>query len=172
MQKPLKVVIAASFTTLLLVCAPEGVSASSLGGKCTKAGSLGGTATKPLICKKVGGRLIWQSISTGKSPSTSASSPKETVSQSNARRSAQGYLKVMAFSRTGLIKQLEFEGYSTADATYGTDSQNADWNAQAAKMAKTYLSTMPFSRSGLIDQLVFEGFSQAQAEFGVSANGL
>jgi hypothetical protein len=94
------------------------------------------------------------------------------MGQSNARKSAQNYLKVMAFSRSGLIKQLEFEGYTTADATYGTDAQNADWNAQAAKMAKSYLNTMPFSRSGLIDQLIFEGFSQTQAEFGVNASGL
>ncbi len=78
----------------------------------------------------------------------------------------------MAFSRTSLIKQLEFENYSTADATYGADAQNADWNAQAAKSAKAYLKLMPFSRTSLIDQLVFEGYTQAQAEYGVSTTGL
>lgn len=94
------------------------------------------------------------------------------ASQCNAFRSAADYLRLMAFSRSGLIRQLEFEGYSTADATYGVDAQNADWNAQATKSAKSYLDLMPFSRSGLIAQLEFEGFTRAQATFGVAANGL
>lgn len=78
----------------------------------------------------------------------------------------------MAFSRSGLIEQLEFEGYSLSDATYGTDAQKADWNLQASKSAKLYLKTMPFSRSGLIEQLIFDGFSQSQAEYGVKSVGL
>jgi hypothetical protein len=78
----------------------------------------------------------------------------------------------MAFSRSGLIEQLEYEGYSLADATYGVDGQMADWNAQAAKSAESYLEFMSFSRSGLIDQLMFEGYSQAEAEYGVSTTGL
>lgn len=107
-------------------------------------------------------------------PSTpsQASCTSVIVSQCNALRSAADYLRVMAFSRSGLITQLEFEGFSRADATYGVDAQNADWNAQATKSAKSYLDLMAFSRSGLIAQLVFEGFTNAQATFGVNANGL
>jgi hypothetical protein len=78
----------------------------------------------------------------------------------------------MAFSRSGLISQLEFEGFSSSEATYGTDAQNADWNAQAAKKAASYLRTSAFSRSGLISQLEFEGFTRAQAEYGVNSVGL
>jgi hypothetical protein len=78
----------------------------------------------------------------------------------------------MPFSRTGLIGQLEYEGYSTADSTYGVDAQNADWNAQAAKTAASYLKFSSFSRIGLIDQLVYEGYTQAQAEYGVGTTGL
>jgi type IV secretory pathway VirB10-like protein len=96
----------------------------------------------------------------------------ETPSQRNAFRSAESYLSFMAFSRSGLIEQLEYEGYSLADATYGVDGQMADWNAQAAKSAESYLEFMSFSRSGLIDQLMFEGYSQAEAEYGVSTTGL
>ena len=143
------------------------VSASSAGQKCLKAGTLSGTKQAPLVCAKVGGKLIWQSSKKG-----ATTTVKETVSQSNAKKAAKNYLSFMAFSRTGLIKQLEFENYSTADATYGVDAQNADWNAQAAKSAKAYLKLMPFSRTSLIDQLVFEGFTQAQAEYGVSTTGL
>ncbi|XKG11107.1 Ltp family lipoprotein [Sutcliffiella horikoshii] len=34
---------------------------------------------------------------------------------------AQDYLDYTAFSRSGLIQQLEFEGFSNADATYAVD---------------------------------------------------
>ncbi|WP_405160654.1 Ltp family lipoprotein [Nocardia sp. NBC_01499] len=90
-------------------------------------------------------------------------------SQGNAIRSAQQYLDYSAFSRSGLIHQLEYEGFSTADATFAVDSLNVDWNEQAAKSAKQYLEYTSFSRSGLIDQLVYEGFTRAQAEYGVNA---
>ena len=65
----------------------------------------------------------------------------------------------MAFSRTGLIKQLEYEGFSAKDATYGVDASGSNWAKQAAIKAKEYLDTMAFSRSGLIDQLEYEGFT-------------
>ena len=94
----------------------------------------------------------------------------ETVSQSNARKKGASYLKSSSFSRTGLIGQLEFEGFSHADATYGTDAQNADWNAQAVLKGASYLKSSSFSRSGLVAQLVYEGFTDAQAEYGVSGN--
>ena len=109
--------------------------------------------------------------STTDAPTTDAPVPSETIGQENARESAQNYLNAMSFSRSGLIDQLVFEGFSQADAEYGTDSMKVDWNEQAALSAQSYLDTMSFSRSGLIDQLVFEGFSQAEAEYGVNAVG-
>lgn len=98
--------------------------------------------------------------------------PVETVSQSNASESAESYLAYSGFSRSGLIEQLEYEGYSNEDATYGVDAQNADWNEQATRSAKSYLDYSSFSRSGLIDQLMYEGYSQSEAEYGATANGL
>jgi hypothetical protein len=71
-----------------------------------------------------------------------------------------------AFSHDGLIGQLEFEGYSTEDATYGADNCGADWNEQAVKKAGQYLSHTSMSRSGLIGQLEFEGFTHEQAAYG------
>ena len=82
------------------------------------------------------------------------------------------YLDLSAFSRTGLIKQLKFEGYSEKDAIYGVDAQKANWNKQAAASAQNYLDMSSFSRQGLIDQLKFEGFTEEQAVFGVNQNGL
>ena len=96
----------------------------------------------------------------------------ESVSQNNARESALSYVNYSAFSRTGLIRQLEYEGFSRSDATYGTDALNADWNEQAALSAQSYLDYSSFSRSGLIDQLIYEGFTKSQATYGVNAVGL
>ena len=96
----------------------------------------------------------------------------ETVSQRNARLKAAQYLQFTAFSRSGLIEQLEFEGFTTPDATYGTDAQRANWMAQAARKAKQYVDVMPFSRAGLITQLEFEGFTSAEAAYGATQVGL
>lgn len=98
--------------------------------------------------------------------------PVSTASQRNAVRSAKGYLDYSAFSRQGLIEQLEYEGFSTADATLAVDSIAVDWNVQAAKAAKAYLDYSGFSRSGLIDQLEYEGYTPAQAAYGATAAGL
>jgi hypothetical protein len=98
--------------------------------------------------------------------------PEETVAQRNAVRAAENYLNYTAFSRDGLIQQLEFEGYETADAEYAVDAIEADWMEQAAKKAEDYLNYTSFSRSGLIEQLEFEGFTREQAEHGADAVGL
>jgi hypothetical protein len=90
-----------------------------------------------------------------------------TSGQENALRAAANYLDVMPFSRQGLINQLEFEDYTTADATFAVDHVSVDWNEQAVKAAKNYLDIMPFSRQGLIDQLVFEHYTYEQASYGV-----
>lgn len=95
-----------------------------------------------------------------------------TISQRNALRKAADYLEYTAFSRTGLIGQLEYEKYSTEDATWAVDRVKVDWNEQAAKKAKDYLEYTSFSRAGLIDQLLYEGYTPEQAEYGVSQTGL
>ena len=96
----------------------------------------------------------------------------ETVAQKNARNSAESYLSFSAFSYNGLIEQLEYEGYTTEEATYAADNCGADWNEQAAKSAESYLDMMSFSRQGLIEQLEYEGFTREQAEYGATQNGL
>ena len=76
-----------------------------------------------------------------------------------------------AFSYSSLIKQLEYEGFSSDEASFAADSCGADWNEQAAKKAQDYLNYSSFSRSSLIKQLEYEGFTKEQAEYGVSAVG-
>ena len=107
-----------------------------------------------------------------KTEKAKSDAPKETAAQENARESAETYLDVSAFSRQGLIDQLEFEDYSTEDATYAVDKIAPDFNEQAAKSAEAYLDLSGFSRQSLIDQLVFEGYTDEQAAYGADSAGL
>lgn len=105
--------------------------------------------------------------------STPAPPPDNTTAgQKNALRAAESYLQTMAFSRAGLIKQLEFSKYSTEDATYAVDHVKVDWTEQAARSAKSYLESQPFSHDGLVKQLEFSGFTPDEAEQGTAAAGL
>lgn len=98
--------------------------------------------------------------------------PQGSLAKKNAVSTATNYLSFSPFSRSGLIQQLEYEQFSTEDATAAVDSLDTDWNEQAAKSAKNYLDMTSFSRGGLIDQLTYEGYTPAQAEYGVSQTGL
>lgn len=94
--------------------------------------------------------------------------PDVPASVRNAIRSAESYLSVSSFSREKLIDQLEFEGYTSEEATAAVDSLNVDYNAEAAESAAQYLEVSSFSRSGLVNQLEFEGYTPEQAEYGVA----
>jgi hypothetical protein len=98
--------------------------------------------------------------------------PDLTVGQENAREKAADYLDYSSFSRSGLVNQLEYEGFSTSDATGAVDSLDVDWNEQAAQKAQAYLDYSSFSRSGLINQLEYDGFTAEQAEYGADQAGL
>jgi hypothetical protein len=105
-------------------------------------------------------------------PTASAPDGSVTVSQQQAAKSAEHYLKYQSFSRSGLVSQLLYEGFSAEDAEYGVSVVTVDWNEQAAKSAAHYLKYQSFSASGLTDQLVYEGFTAEQAAYGVSTTGL
>ena len=96
-------------------------------------------------------------------------SPAAAVSWGDqATQSAREYLASQAFSRSGLIHQLEYEGFSEAEATRGVDAVHANWYVQAVRDAREYLASQSFSRSGLIRQLRYEGFTLRQATYGVN----
>lgn len=94
-----------------------------------------------------------------------------SLGEKNALAKAKEYLELMAFSKSGLKEQLEFEGFSSEEAAYGVKHCGANWNDQAARKADEYLDTMSFSKDGLIEQLKFDGFTDEQAESGVKAAG-
>ncbi|WBA17460.1 MULTISPECIES: Ltp family lipoprotein [Salinivibrio] len=95
-----------------------------------------------------------------------------TGAQKNAVRSAEQYLSIQGFSRSGLIRQLSSDygdGYSREDATTAVDSLNVDWRRQAERSAKQYLSIQGFSCRDLIRQLSSDagnGYTQSQATYG------
>lgn len=101
------------------------------------------------------------------SQESTVQTPSATRGEMNALDTAKSYLRVSAFSYSGLIDQLEYEGYSHSEAVYGADHCGADWYDQAAKCAAQYLDVMSFSRQGLIEQLEYEGFTYDQAVHGV-----
>lgn len=105
-------------------------------------------------------------------PASEPEAPALTVSQKQAVKKATQYLAYTAFSRSGLIEQLEYEGFSNDDARFAVDNIEVDWMEQAAKKAEDYLNYSSFSRASLIDQLEFEGFTREQAEHGADAVGL
>ena len=59
---------------------------------------------------------------TDTTPQTGTSTSNPTASQSNAVKKAKEYLNVKAFSHDGLVGQLEYGGFSRADAVYGADN--------------------------------------------------
>lgn len=64
------------------------------------------------------------------------STPELSLSQQNAIDTARDYLDYTGFSRSGLIDQLEYEDYSTEDATFAVDYLDVDWNEQAVIVAE------------------------------------
>ncbi len=121
-------------------------------------------------------QLTPQSSSTvqAEKPTESQTPPVQdtaTTGERNALKKAQSYLDFSAFSRDGLIGQLEYEGFSNSEATYGADNVGADWNEQAVKSAQDYLEYSAFSYTGLIDQLEYEKFTHEQAVYGADNCG-
>ena len=90
---------------------------------------------------------------------------------------AKGYLSFEAFSRLGLIAQLDSpdgDGYSVHNATVAVNSMRVNWNAQAVKAAKGYIAMEAFSCSDLIQQLDSpdgDQFTVAQATYGADHSG-
>ena len=132
----------------------------------------------------VGGQILFDCINSPQLPSpssqqSSAQAPSPapvstddmTMGQKNAVKSAESYLKYSSFSRQGLIKQLEYEGFSHDDAVFAVDHITVDWNEQAVKSAESYLKYSSFSRQGLIKQLEYEGFTHDQAEYAAQQVG-
>lgn len=123
----------------------------------------------PISVKVTGSKAGYTTASRTSAATTNVQA--QTTAREQAVQKAKSYLDFMAFSRSGLIEQLEYDGFSTDDATYAADAIGADWRAQAVRKAEKYLDLMAFSREGLIEQLEYEGFSTADASHAAGAIG-
>jgi hypothetical protein len=97
--------------------------------------------------------------------------------QEQAVDSAKQYLQTSAFSKQGLIDQLDSSaggGFSASDATAAVDSLSVNWNSEAEQAAKQYLQTESFSCQDLTQQLSSSAgaqFTPSQASYGATKAG-
>ena len=95
-----------------------------------------------------------------------------TENQQKALDKANEYVDTLPLSRKGLIKQLEYDGYTTDVATYAADNCSANWNKEAKEMAEQYMDSTTYTYKDMVQQLETEGFTKEQAKFGAKAVGL
>ena len=80
---------------------------------------------------------------------TSAEAP--TNEAPTAQEKAENYLNSSAYSRSGLIEQLVYGGFSEAEAEHGVNAVQADWFQQAALSAESALDSSEYSRCDLLE---------------------
>ena len=108
---------------------------------------------------------------TGSGTSSGGSTPVVSTGNSGALSRAQTYLSVDAFSYSGLIEQLEFEGFSESEAKYAADNK-ADivvclhYNANGSGGAMVFASIAPAVKTAsynlgrsILNQIVRLGFA-------------
>ena len=95
-----------------------------------------------------------------------------TENQQKALDKANEYVETLPLSHDGLIKQLEYDGYTTDVATYAADNCSANWNKEAKEMAEQYMDSTTYTYKDMVQQLETEGFTKEQAKFGAKAVGL
>ena len=117
--------------------------------------------------------ITYETPGSGDSGSRSGSQTSvATESQQKALDKANEYVNTLALSHDGLVRQLEYDGYSTDDATYAADNCSTNWNKEAREMAEQYMESTTYTYDAMVQQLEAEGFTRSQAEFGAKAVGL
>ena len=89
----------------------------------------------------------------------------------NCYDQAMSYLDFMAFSRNGLIQQLQHDGYTDQAISNALDlleKYYVSWDTEAVKKAQEYMETFSFSQQRLYEQLIHDGFTEEQANYGAS----
>ena len=89
----------------------------------------------------------------------------------HAAKDAQALIHAKAFSRQGLIEQLESMGHPHNAAESAVDTLEADWDEMALKQAASFLSYMTLSGRELTLLLTDAGFTEEEAAFAVENCG-
>ncbi len=115
---------------------------------------------------------------TGSKTKPGSTSSGSSIIERNAISSAKQYLHGQAFSKQGLIDQLDSsfgDKFPVSVATAAVNSLKVNWNAEAVLAAKDYLHNQSFSCQGLIQQLSSsygDKFTPAQARYAARRVGL
>ena len=91
--------------------------------------------------------------------------------ESKAVKDALTLTGAKAFSREGLIAQLESMGHSHSEAEKAADAAGADWNEMALRQASAFLSYLPLSGQELAGRLTGAGFTAEEADYAVENCG-
>ena len=73
-----------------------------------------------------------------------------TENQQKALDKANEYVDTLPLSREGLIKQLEYDGYTTDVATYAADNCSTNWNKEAKEMAEQYMDSTTYTYKDMV----------------------
>ena len=106
-----KFLLAVSISASLFVGLPYStVSAASAGGTCKKIGSISGTLKKPLVCKKVSGKLKWvaSAVSTNSTPSVSDAPITTTTTVENTTTTVQNTISTTVTSTKPALSNLSY----------------------------------------------------------------
>lgn len=137
------------------------IAALIFGVACAAETDTTGTASEPTATEAPAAGEAPETTATTAAPATTSAEDPEAAS---ARGTAADYLDYSGFCRPSLIRQLEFEGYSTEAATAAVDSLGVDWLNETVRVAQNYVDFSDFSHAGLVDQLIFEGCEPDHAE--------
>ena len=146
--------------------------ATKLAGLALAAATLSGCgAATPILTSQLGQESSTSSGVPARAATTEAL--PGTPGQRNAIRKGESYLRSQAFSRAGLLDQLDYEDYTAAEAEYAVayvESQAGPrlWFDQAVRKGESYLRSQAFSFDGLLDQLRYEEFTEEQAQHGAT----
>ena len=160
MKRSLPIVVGVTLVVSLSAPTNSYVSAASVNGSCKKAGTMAGTTKKPLVCKKVGKKLIWKPVTITGAPKTTSS-----VSIAPATTTAPVVTTVAPVATTVAPVATPSTASTSAPASLNETASQSN----ARKKAASYLKSQSFSRSGLIDQLEYSGFNNSDAVYGTDA---
>lgn len=97
--------------------------------------------------------------------SETVATEKATTSKDAALESAKIEIICLSYSYSGLIEQLELNGYTHEDSVYAADNCGANWNEEALETAKIYGFS---NQQDTIDVLKKSGFTDEQINYAVS----
>ena len=110
MRSKFLLTVGLSASLLFLGLPLSAVSAASAGGTCKKIGLISGTIKKPLVCKKVSGKLKWvaSAVSTNSTPSVSAAPITTTTTVQNTTTTVQNTTTTTVTSTKPVMSNLSY----------------------------------------------------------------